>query len=134
MIPAYENERLGSLRHERLVGEAVGGALVGNARPADPPHAYERLDQIVEARRRQILDLGCTHDELGPHKPDVAEMPVVLGPRVVEIGEIAPVVDDALGVGVGEPDPVQGGVLEGRPAVGDTSQLQRVLHADDGRQ
>ena len=72
---------------------------------ADPRHAHERLDELVEARRREVVDLRGAHDELvAVETREPAEVPVVLGARVVEVGEVAAVVDDALGVRVREPD------------------------------
>ena len=62
------------------------------------------LDQVVEPGRRVILDRGCAHDELAPRDLRSAEVPVVLGPGVVEVGEVAAVVDDALRIRVREPD------------------------------
>ena len=45
-------------------------------------------------------------------------MALVLDSREVEVGQVAAVVDDALGVGVGEADPGESGELERRLAVG----------------
>src|SRR5688572_31392342 len=59
-----QDERLLRGRHERVVGQAVRGALVRDARPSDPGHPDERLDQVVEASRSVVLDGGCPHDEL----------------------------------------------------------------------
>src|SRR5882672_11083866 len=42
------------------------------------------------------------------------EVPVGLGARESEVRHVAPVVDDALGIGVGEPDAHVGRVLERR--------------------
>ena len=50
---------------------------------------------------------------------------MVLGPRVVEVGQVAAVVDDALRVGVREPDPRDRRVLERRLPVGDLAELDR---------
>ena len=54
---------------------------------------------------------------------DAAEVPVVLRARVVEVGEVPPVVDNALRVGVGEPDAVERRVPERRLPVGDVPEL-----------
>ena len=50
------------------------------------------------------------------------EVPLVLDAREVEVGEVAPVVDDPLCVGVGEPDAREGRELERRLAVGGLSE------------
>jgi hypothetical protein len=99
--------------------------VVREARPADLLDAHERLDQVVEARGGVVLEHGGAHHELAAVEVDRAEVPVVLRPRVVEVGEVAAVVDDPLRVGVGEPHPVERGVPERRLAVGDVAQLHR---------
>jgi di/tripeptidase len=73
-----------------------------------------------------VLDGRGSHDELRVGKLDWSEMAVVLGPRVVEVGEVTAVVDDALGVGVREPDARERRVLERRPPVRDATKLERV--------
>jgi hypothetical protein len=55
-------------------------------------------------------------------------MAVVLGARMIEVREIAPVVDDTLGIRIGEPHAGERGVLERRLAVRDPSELERVAH------
>ncbi len=51
---------------------------------------------------------------------------MVLGPRMVEVGQVAAVVDDALGVGVGEPDPRQRRVAKRRAPVGEAAELEGI--------
>ena len=78
-----------------------------------------------------VLDRGRTHDELGAldvHRRG-SQVAVVLCPGVVEVGEVAAVVDDSLRVRVREPDAGERGVLERRPAVGDAAELERVADA-----
>ena len=87
--------------------------------------AHEALEQVVETGGRVVLDVRGAHHVLGAVDPEAAEVAVVLGARVVEVGEVAAVVDDALGVRVREPDAGQRRVLERRPAVGDPAELRR---------
>ena len=49
----------------------------------------------------------------------------VLDARVIEVGEIASVVDDALGVGIGEADAREGGELEGGSATARMPETER---------
>ena len=51
-------------------------------------------------------------------------MTVVLDARGIEVGQVAAVVDDALCVRVGEPDPVEGAELERGLTVGDAAELE----------
>src|SRR5262249_49862324 len=92
-----------------VVSRTIGGELCRRARPADLRHPHVHLDQIVEHRRREVLDRARAHDELlslfadvHPKQPEIA---VVLDAREVEVGEVAAVVDDALCVRVREADP-----------------------------
>jgi hypothetical protein len=64
-------------------------------------------------------------DELGAVEVEgeQAEVAVVLDARVVEVGEIAAVVDDPLRIGIGEADAGQGRKLEGRLAVRRTAEV-----------
>ena len=57
--------------------------------------------------------------------PDLTEVAVVLRPRVVEVRQVAAVVDDSLSVGVREPDPRDRRVLERRLAIRDAAELHR---------
>ncbi len=119
-----EHERLLRGDHQRLVRKAIGGALVRHARPADAAHADERLDQVVEPGGRVILDRGRAHDELPPCYLRSAEVPVVLGSGVVEVREVAAVVDDALRVRVREPDARERRVLERGAPVSESTELR----------
>ena len=120
-----EDERLRRRHHQRVVLHPVGGAIVGDARPADPSGAHEDLEQVVEPRRRVVLDVRRSHHEVAAleavRRP--AEVAVVLGAGVVEVGEVAAVVDDPLRVGVREPHARDRRVLERRPAIGDPAEL-----------
>ena len=108
------------------------GALVRDARPAEPADTDEALEELVEACGRVVLDVRGAHDVLGPVDPHVAEMPVVLGAGVVEVRQVAAVVDDALRVGIREPDARQSGVLERRPLAGRPPELRNRLAAQTG--
>jgi hypothetical protein len=57
------------------------------------------------------------------------EVAVIFDARVVEVGEIAPVINDALRIGVREPDPGQRRKLEGRLSVGRSAQVHRAIVA-----
>ena len=67
-----EHERLRRRHHQRVVLHPVGGALVGRARPADPGGADEDLEQVVEARRRVVLDGRGAHDEVAARRSTAA--------------------------------------------------------------
>jgi hypothetical protein len=114
------DERLRRRDHQHVVGGAVGGELEGDARPTDAGEADEHLDEVVEHGGRVVLDGARAHDELvariavHPEEPEVAQ---VFDPGRVEVRQVAAVVDDALGVGVGEADARERGELERRPAV-----------------
>ena len=107
-----------------VVRKSIGGALVGHARAADPADPYERLDEIVEAGWCVVLDRGCAHHELAARCREAAEVPVVLRPRVVEVREVATVVDDALRIRVGEPHARQRRVLERWAPVSDVDRAR----------
>ncbi len=123
-----QHERLLGRDHQRVVREAVRGALVRHARAPDPAHAHERLDQVVESGRRVVLDRRCAHHELAALGSEPSEMAVVLRACVVEVRQVPPVVDDALRVRVGEPHASQRRVLEGRPPIGDAPEFGDVRH------
>ena len=62
-----QDERLLRGRHQHVgpvVVEPVGGVVVGDARRPDPLDADEDLEQVVEARRRVVLDVRRAHREL----------------------------------------------------------------------
>ncbi len=82
----------------------VHGHLPAPRRAADRRGADEDLDLVVEARRRLVLARHVAHHELEPGSERVQEPEValVLDARAVEVGEVAPVVDDGLGVGLVE--------------------------------
>ena len=98
----------------------------------DAADAYERLDQVVETRGRVVLDRGCAHHELAAGGRGRSEVAVVLGPRMVEIGEVPPVVDDALRIRVREPDARERRVLEGRAPARDSPELWRARSSRSG--
>ena len=123
-----QHERLLGRDHQRVVREAVRGALVRHARAPDPAHAHERLDQVVESGGRVVLDRRGAHHELAALGSEPSEMAVVLRACVVEVRQVAPVVDDALRVRVGEPHASQRRVLERRPPIGDPPELGDVRH------
>jgi hypothetical protein len=92
--------------HEEIVLDAIGGESVGHAGSADPARPHEHFQEVVEAGGRMVLDGGGAHDELALahvalEEPEVTQ---VFDPGEVEVGEVAAVVDDALGVGIGEAD------------------------------
>src|SRR5207247_1751017 len=63
------------------------------------------LDLVVEHGRREVLDGVRPHHEVAAvDGAEQAELPEVLDPGQVEVRVVAAVVDDALGVRVGEPD------------------------------
>ena len=112
--------------HEHVVLQAVGGAFVRHARPSDARDADEGLDEVVETRRRQVVDRARAHHELALARPRVLhpEVAVVLNACEVEVREVPAVVDDPLCVGVGEADAVERRVLERRLAIGEAAELQ----------
>src|SRR5262249_22630844 len=81
-------------------------------------------DELVETGRRVVLDCRRTHDELPAVDRGRTEVPLVLRSRVIEVGEVPTVVDDALRIGVGEPDARERGVLVRRTPVGDPAELR----------
>ena len=52
-----QHHRLGARDHQLVVGEPVGGDVVGDARAADATDADEALEQVVEAGRSEVLDV-----------------------------------------------------------------------------
>ena len=124
-----QHHRLGARDHQLVVREPVRRDVVGDARAADAADADEALEQVVEAGRREVLDVRGPHHELGSLDPQRAEMPVVLGARVVEVRQVAAVVDDTLGIRVREPHARQRGVAKRWPAIGGAAELERVVHA-----
>ena len=91
--------------HQRLVGYAIRLEGESDARPPDPRDARVDLDLVVEARRREVLDVVRAHDEVaGPVLVQQPERAQVLDAREVEVRVVPPVVDDPLRVGVGECD------------------------------
>src|SRR3954462_734079 len=118
LVEVDQDQRLRCSHHQLVVAGTVGRQLVGHARPPDPRHADVHLDQVVEDRRSQVLDVAGTHDELLALFADVhaeqAEVTVVLDPCQVEIGQVTAVVNDSLCVGVREADPCLCAELEGR--------------------
>ena len=102
--------------HEGLVVHAVGRELRRGARPPDPAGAREHLEQVVEAGRCLVDDVAGPHHELrvAGLLVEEAEVAVVFDPGVVEVREVAAVVDDPLGIRVGEADPRVRREIEGR--------------------
>src|SRR5436309_3124669 len=80
-----EDERLLRCDHEQVVVVTVGGALVRDARPPDPRHADEDLEQIVEDGRREVLDRRGAHHQLAVAGApgERVEVAVVLDPGEV---------------------------------------------------
>ena len=118
--------------HEHVVLHAVGGALVGHARPPDARDTDERPRSRSSKRAgSEVVDRARAHDELALARSRVlhAEVTVVLDSREVEVGEVPAVVDDALGVGVREADAIERRVLERRLAIGDAAELE-TSHGD----
>src|SRR5262249_10880324 len=93
-----EDERLRRGDHDVVVGLAIGGELVRDARATDSCDAAEHLDLVVEHRRREILDRVRTHDELRSVlvPAEQVEPAEVLDPGQVEVRVVAAVVDDSL--------------------------------------
>src|SRR6476619_2664273 len=120
-------------RHQELVvGETDLDALVGRAGTPEAAHADEALEQVVEAGRRVVLDARSANHALRAVHAQTAEVPVVLRSRVVEVRQVAAVVDDALRIRVREPDARQRRVLEGRAPARDAPELQARLSAQTG--
>jgi hypothetical protein len=92
----------------------------------DPGRSHVDVEQLIEAGRRLIRDFERPHHELVLAEPVRLEsqVAVVFQPGVVEVGEVAPVVDDSLGVRVGERDARQRRVLERRVPVGQAAGLE----------
>lgn len=105
--------------HQSVVFDPVGGALIPDARVADPRGPNEDLKEVVEHRRGLVFHIQRAHDELAVSVPlrGKTEVPEVLAPGVIEVGQVAAVIDDALRVGVAEPDPGERGIAERRAAV-----------------
>ena len=101
---------------EHVVRYPIGRELERDARATDPRDVCEDLDLVVEPRGREIFDIVGAHHELAAAAPVVqeAETAQVLDARKVEVGVVAPVVDDPLRVRVGESHPRAGGEREGR--------------------
>src|SRR5262245_1126108 len=110
-------------RHQRVVVRAVSGVVVGDARRADALDAAEDLEQVVEARRRDVLDGHRAHREVDLAEVHAAEVPVELGPREIEVRHVAAVVDDPLGIGVREADANERGVAKRRLALSHVPEL-----------
>src|SRR4029079_14632310 len=127
-----QDDGLGGRHHELVVGKADRDALVGRAGTPEAAHADEALEQVVEAGRRVVLDARSAHHELRAVHAQTAEVPVVLRSRVVEVRQVAAVVDDALRIRVREPDARQLRVLEGRAPARDAPELQARLSAQTG--
>jgi len=90
---------------------------------------YEHLQEVVEAGGRLVEDVRGAHDELGRAMVECQqlEVAVVFDARVVEVGEIASVVDDPLRVGVREADAGEGGELERRLTVGRPAEVHAAI-------
>src|SRR5664280_92529 len=99
-----QHERHARRAHEAMVVEPVGGALDRHAAVADPRRPHVHVEQLVEPGRGLIGDLEGPHHELALALPVrlQPQVAVVLQPRIVEVGQVAPVVDDPLCVRVGE--------------------------------
>ena len=124
---ADQHHRLLGRAHEHVVVDPVGAELVAEARDADPLRPDEHLEEVVEAGRRLVDDGRDAHDEvladgLVAEEPEVA---LVLNAGEVEVGQIAAVVDDSLGVRVREADALEGRELERRLAVGGLAEADR---------
>ncbi len=97
--------------------------VVRDARGPDPLDAHEDLQQIVEPRARDVLDVDRAHREVDVTEVHASEVTMVLGASDVEVRHVAAVVDDPLCVGLGEPDPLVGGVPVRRLSFGDVPEL-----------
>ena len=88
---------------------------------AEPADACEDLQLVVEAGRRRILDVLSPHHEVGRarRRREEVEMAQVLDPGTVEVGHVATVVDDPLGIRLVESNAGAIGKAERRPPVGD---------------
>ena len=99
---------------ERPLGHLERRELVGHARPPDVRDPDVDLELVVEAGRREVLDVVRAHHELAAglpvEKPEGAQ---VLDAGEIEVRVVAAVVDDPLRVRVREADPRPGreGVL-----------------------
>src|SRR5450759_1035280 len=124
------DERHARGAHQAVVVDQVRGTLDGHAAVADPCGPHVHVEQLVEACRRFVRDLERPHDELALALPVRLEpkVPVILQPGVVEVGEVAPVVDDPLGVRIGERHSRERGVPERRVLIGEPPGLE-VRHA-----
>ena len=120
-----EDEGLLRGAHERVVIHAVGRVFARHAGAADPLRPHEDLEEVVEPGRSLVENVAGAHDELAGGEVGVqqAEVAQVLDPRVVEVGQIAPVVDDSLRVGVREAHAGERRVLERRLAVGRLAEI-----------
>jgi hypothetical protein len=116
-------------RHEDVVVDPEDRRFEGHARPADSLGPDEDLEQVVEPRRSVVLDVQCAQHEVALElRVQQSQMPEVLDARDVDVREVAPVVDDALRVRVGEPDAGQRRELERRLTIGYAAELQ-IHHA-----
>ena len=94
--------------HEMLAGVGpVGIERPGDARAAELLDPHEHLDLVVEAGGGVVLDVLGPHHELGPagDAGQLADPAQILDPGAVEVGHVAAVVDDPLGVRLVESDP-----------------------------
>ena len=128
-VEVDENERLCRGDHQRVVGEAIRRALVGDARAPDPA----RCARMPRSGRRSGPERGTRRatrrmTNSAPSIEGASQMTVVLGTCVVEVRQVPAVVDDTLCVRVREPDPGERRVLERRPAVGHAADLGSRAH------
>ena len=116
----HEDEGLLRRAHELVVVSPDGAELTRDARPPDLRRPDEHLQQVVEPRRCLVQDTPRPHDEvvLAAVGHEQAQVPVVFDSREVEVGKVAPVVDDSLCVRVREANPRVGREFEGRPPIG----------------
>src|SRR3954462_82582 len=110
------DERLVRGDHQQLVGKAIGGEGERDTRAPEPRDAHEDLNLVVEHRGREVLDLVRPHHEVARLTAPLqqTERAEVLDPGEVEVGVVAAVVHDPLGVGVREADAGSRAELEGR--------------------
>ncbi len=121
---------------QQITGLAVvHGVLLAQRAAADRRGADEDLDLVVEARRSVVFALRPAHHELEPGRQRVqqAEVPLILHPRAVAIGEVATVVHDRLGVGLVEADAQPGGEPERRPGCRRAGAHERISASTSSR-